>query len=109
MSVLFCIFFVLTLIIGILCFNLVYHVIGIGIGRFSVDLMIECVVWWILRVISARWLTLYRLLPSVVVDVITVSFCLCVYSVPLGCCFVRQFYFICIFFCVDFTHMYFMF
>ena len=66
--------FVLTLVICILCFNLVYHVFGIGIGRFSVDLMIECVAWWILRVISARWLALHRLSPSVVVDVITGSF-----------------------------------
>ena len=69
----------LTLLICISCFNLVYHVFGIGIGRFSVDLMIECVAWWILRVISARWLALHRLLPSVVVDVITGSFLLCVW------------------------------
>ena len=74
-SVLFYIyFFGLTLLICISCFNSVYHVFGIGIGRFSVDLMIECVAWWILRVISARWLALHRLSPSVVVDVITGSF-----------------------------------
>ena len=96
--------FVLTLLICISCFNLVYHVFGIGIGRFSVDLMIECVVWWILRVISARWLAWYRLSPPVVVDVITDLFCLCSYSVPLGYLFMGQLFYI-FFFCGDFSYM----
>ena len=55
-------------------FYSVCHVSGIGIDRFSVDLIIEWAVWWILRVISARRLALYRLSPSVVADVTTVSF-----------------------------------
>ena len=91
--------FVLTLVICILCFILVYHVLGIGIGRFSVDLTMECVVWWILRVISARWLAWYRLSPPVVVDVITDLFCLC--SVPflqvtsLWVSFILYIFFLC--------------
>ena len=43
-----------------------------GIYRFSVDLTIEVVVWWSLRVISAKWLAEDRLLPSVYDNVITV-------------------------------------